>query len=352
MTAPTEEIGRLSEAFRRFAVNECRAYCRFYEDITERVADEPDVLALVETRLPGQPAPNILMAAVRFLLAGGVEHPLARGYARADEQGRDAEGASAWPAFRDFCLERGEAIRRIAATHRVQTNEVGRSAALRVGAAHALREVLDRPVALVDVGTSAGLNLFLDRVRVRYRRDGAAPLEVGPPHAPVVLECALRGARTPTVELPRRVEARVGLDLHPVDVRDPLALRWLEALMWPGQAERVRRLRAAVAMVRREPPDLREGDAAELLPDVLERLPARTTACVLHSAAWQQMGPETHARIRAALAQAARSRPVAEVGLVSEGNPFELVVTRPGEGEPTRVGRAHAHGEWLEWLAY
>jgi hypothetical protein len=97
---------------------------------------------------------------------------------------------------------------------------------------------LPQPLALLEVGTSAGLCLYPDRYAYRY---GDHRLGTGEP----VLECAATGL-TPPERLPE-VVWRAGLDLNPLDVTDPADVAWLDALIWPEHAHRRARLRAAAA---------------------------------------------------------------------------------------------------------
>ena len=62
---------------------------------------------------------------------------------------------------------------------------------------------------------------------------------------------------------------RRGIDLEPVDVTTAEGERLLEAFVWPDQLERRERLRAAIATVRDDPPELLRGDYVDLLPAVL-----------------------------------------------------------------------------------
>jgi hypothetical protein len=346
-----DRLARLADAFRRFSLVECRGYCRFYEDLSLRIADEPAILALCERRLPGQPAPNVLFGAVRRLLLRGDPHPLGRHYARAAREGTAADGTSAWPDFRDFCHAHREEIARLVESRRVQTNEVGRCAAFLV----ALASVIDppaAPVALLDVGTSAGLNLLLDRYGYRFRLPDGRTLAAGAPDSAVVLDCEVRGGRPPVPSAPPRVVARLGIDLHPVDVRRDDEVLWLRALIWPDRPERERRLLDAVAIARRERLDLREGNAADLLPGAIEDLPKDALVCVLQSAFRHQLTASDRARVEGALRDASRRRPLVRVATESpDGRDFDVVVTAPLSLDERLVGRAHPHGLWLEWFA-
>src|SRR5205085_1814788 len=145
------------------------------------------------------------------------------------------------------------------------------------------------PLALVEIGASVGLNLLWDRYGYDYG-DGASYGDAG---SPVRITCTVRGDRRPWVPavLPR-VRYRVGLDLNPVDVRDPEAALWLRALVWPEHAGRAALLQRALEVARRDPPSLIKGDALDLLPAVLPAVPHDVALCVFHTFTVNQFSAE------------------------------------------------------------
>ena len=142
----------------RFADQECRGYSPLYERISRAIAGDEELLALVQRTPPSSHQPNLLLAAVHDLLLSGVEHPLAEVYS-------GSSSADPVPLFRDFCLTHRDAVQALLVSRHTQTNECGRSAAI-VPALRWVSEQLGEPLALVDVGASAGLNLLCDRYRL------------------------------------------------------------------------------------------------------------------------------------------------------------------------------------------
>ena len=137
-------------------------------------------------------------------------------------------------------------------TRRVQTNEPARCAVLLP-----VLSQLPQPLALIEVGASAGLTLLFDQYNYDYAGHRVAGSD---PHAPT-LYCQPRGP----VPLPSRVPAiawRAGLDLNPLRVTDDADVRWLSCLVWPGESDRAARLAAAIAVARRDPPAVHRGDLA------------------------------------------------------------------------------------------
>ncbi|KKI18496.1 DUF2332 domain-containing protein [Sphingomonas sp. Ag1] len=228
-----------------------------------------------------------------------------------------------------------------------QTNEPGRSAALMMGLLQVARR-FGQPIELLEIGSSAGLNLLIDR----YRFDLGGTI-VGPDASPVTIRPEWRGA-APAPEAVRFASVR-GVDINPIDVRDPAAAQRLIAYSWVDVPERAARLEAAFAMFAADPPRLDAGDAAAWIEERLaEPQPRGVTRVLMHSVVWQYLGPERQARIRAAMLAAAQEaddeRPLAWVRM--EPNKQSAVQevwvqAWPGAATPVRVAQTHAHGTWV-----
>ena len=157
-----------------------------------------------------------------------------------------------------------------------QTNEPGRCAALLPVLAG-----LPEPLALLEVGASAGLCLFPDCYAYDYGGTVLGP--EAPPLAPPVFPCAVNAATPLPRRLPRIVW-RAGLDLDPIDLSDPGEVAWLEALVWPEQTERLARLRAAITIAAEEKPRLVKGDLRTDLAALAREAPKDATLVVFHTA--------------------------------------------------------------------
>lgn len=332
----------LSRRFRRFAREECRGYCPVYERVCTALADDAEVLALVDGARPGVPRPNILLAAARYLALGDAEHG-AWGHLVAANACPDDDP---WPSFRDLVLGRAARVRELVATRGVQTNEVGRSALLGPALGVAAR-LAGTPIGLLEIGCSAGLNVHWDRYRAEYPAHGAW----GPEDSPVRLRCEVRGAPPPLAPL-ADVAWRLGVDREPVDVRDDDDALWLRALVWPGQADREARLLAAIALARRDPPPVTRGDALEDLPRLLEEIPRDVTPVVMHSMVLNQLGEVGRGRLMQLLDRAGARRSVWRVGLEQgrHGRPRLHLARHDGAATTACIlARTQPHGAWMEW---
>lgn len=339
----------LRHAFERFARVEAPDLdSPMYAELAAGVANDDELLALAALRRRGQPAPNMLFGAVQYLLLRGVEHPLAAHYPILS--GPEPTPGPAFPAFRAFCHEHPDRVGELIAARRTQTQVVRRCTCL-LPAFGLIHREAGAPLALIDVGASAGLNLNFDRYAYRYLRAGSEVLRWGKGGARVELEADLRGPGTmpaPPPEIP--VASRDGIDLNPIDLADSDELLWLRALIWPEHVERHAQLVDAAAQLKDSPIRLHRGDASRDLPHLLERVPADVALVVYSTIALYQVPRDGRRRITEALEARSRERPVWQVAL--EGvHPPSLTLTRyrSGSAETELLARASPHGWWIEW---
>jgi len=362
------DLGNLAEQFRRFALGVGRDGAARYAAIAEGVASDEALLALVAGAPPDQRRPNILLAAVHFLLLSGIDDPLAAHYPTVlawrgeDPAGARPEHADPFGAFAAFCVRHREAVAQLVATRATQTNEVGRCRAI-LPALSTVAARAGAPVGVVELGAAAGLNLLFDRYG--YDFDGVPS---GDTSSPVQLRCEVREGRPPTALPP--VAARVGLDRRPVDVRDDDQARWLLACQWPDHLDRFEIARQALAVSRSvaDPPVLRRGDAVADLASVVAEVPGDAHLCVLHTWVAAYLTPEDQRALCDAVAAVASTRPVSwlfaeapyEVpglpvppppgGRVRGATALVLVEESPGAARVARrLADVHAHGRWLHW---
>jgi hypothetical protein len=241
-----------AEQYRRFAAREARGNSATYEQLAHEVAEDRKLMALIDRLPEPKRQPNLLLASVRFL-GGPTEDP---------------------QAFRTWTVAHWDQVRATMLRRRTQTNESGRCTTLLPVLAG-----LAQPLALIEVGASAGLCLYPDRYQYRY---GDHP-PIGPADSPVTLTCHTTGP----VPLPERLPTvawRAGIDLNPLDVRNTDDVHWLECLIWPEQNDRLARLRNAVRIAQADPPHLVRGDLNEAVGELVAQVPQGVTPVVFHSA--------------------------------------------------------------------
>lgn len=274
--------------------------------------------------------------------------------------GGTSPGTDLWRAFRRLCTDHAEELRELLATRHTQTNEVGRCA-LFLPALAMIAEHTDEPLAQVDVGSSAGLTLLWPHYGYRF--------EPGPtlgPDRTVLLPCGVRGPAPLPTRLPPSVPG-VGLDLHPIDSTDTDAIRWLQACVWPDQADRFHRLHSALTLARTSPPLVRCGDAVDDVASlvlVAARVghPVVTTSWALSYLAANRQ--EQFAGVLDTLGKeldlswVAAESPQQTPGLALPHPPGAAHLTvltlrtwRSGSVHTVALATAHPHGYWLHWIS-
>lgn len=323
-----DERDHLAARYRRFAEDEARGRSPSYEAITRAIADDRATLDFLLSLPNDKRQPNLLLAALRHLF--GVQPD--------------------WDRFRATLMAHEDAIRALMRVRATQTNEPARCAVLLPVLAR-----LPQPIALIEVGASAGLCLLPDFYGYDYGRRALAPrpLSIEAPMFP-----CQASADTPLPEALPFIVWRAGLDLDPIDAADRTQVAWLETLVWPEQAERAARLRSALKVAALQKPRVDKGD---LLGDKLAELcalaPKSATLVVFHTAVLGYVADRAQRQRFAATVRALCPCWIA--------NEAPRVFPEHGEGatEPPSAGHflmavngsavawTDPHGASIEWIA-
>ena len=342
-------VGKVAESFRYYANTIYPGRSQLYVHLAMRVAEDEELLKVAAQASEKNALPNLFFAAVHFLLLRGEHHQLEAFYPSVNDTTRRYDYV--YPYFRSFVLEHELEIRDIIATRSVQTNEVTRCAILVPAFALVSRQARGRPLAMVEIGSSAGLTLLWDHYHYRYGES----LQCGPSNSPVQIECELRGMNKPPIpeEFPKIAWKR-GVDLNPLDLNDPKNVLWLRGLVWPEHQRRARQLEQAVEIARKKNPMIISGDALELLPKLVDQVDHDLSLCVYHSFTLS-LATKTHRdRLESILGKASEKRSVYWISFEwakdSETPLLELARFEKREVTQRKLARAQPHGEWLEWL--
>ncbi len=329
-----------------------------YYTLSVGVLDDPHMLEFATAYCPpSQPAANLLFAAVHYLLLSGSQHPLRDFYPDvvAAEKTPQAPSAETYAVFQDFVTAHLNAIQKLMETRLVQTNIARRTTCLLPLFGLLARESGNRPLSLIEMGTSAGLNLHWDRYHHRYEFATGEVREWGDASSPVHLSTEVRGsAPLPPFPADLRVGWRAGIDINPIDVNDTDAMRWLRALIFPEHLDRHHTLEAAARVARAHPAPITAGDVLEHLPAVLSQAPEDSPICVYATMVLYQLTPKARRTLWELLTEFSHSRPVSVI--VMDGVPegwSQLLIRDFKSGSYTKrtLADAHAHGRWLEWHA-
>ncbi|HEX4725140.1 MAG TPA: DUF2332 domain-containing protein [Pseudonocardiaceae bacterium] len=379
MTATATDLDVVRKRLRRFAEDEAMIESPLYAHLALAASEDDDVAGLLAVAPPEFARPTLLFAAVHRLVLAEPVSDLANYYPTVGgEYGVDGV---VWPTFRSFVLDRAAKVRELVATRTTQTNEVRRAALLYPAVARAAKQanqVSKGPIGLLELGTSAGLLLGLDRYGYRYQAADGEQLAAGPTKAPLVLSSVFSiadGAKRPPLPKNLAVAAKVGLDRNPIDLTDDEQLAWLEACVWADQPERVRLLNQAATAQVKDRPEFVTGDLVDDLAAAAARIPADLPLVVFNSHVLPYVPERRRPDFVAALAELAKERPLWWISQEAYGAVLRLVLPDradldhdgtskntplgvlgsvrwvDGRAEAVVLARTAAHGERIVWLA-
>lgn len=324
------DLVTIAERYRLFAAREAHGVSPIFEDWANGLAADASLLALLAPLPRIKQQPNLVFAAARWT-------------------GCPIDG---FGSFREWMLDHWPEVESTILSRSTQTNEAARCSAL-----IAALTGIEGPVALLEVGASAGLCLYPDRYSYRFAsRDGVVALDPADGVSRVMIPCVTSGDIPIPDRLPQ-VVWRAGIDQSPIDVRDPVELRWLETLIWPEHDDRVAWLHAAAQIAAADPPHLRRGDLVELLTSTAEWAPLDATLVVFHSAVLNYLPGERRDAFRRLVSEldavwvsneGMRVLPFIDEQLpsgVDGGGGFILA----RDGEPLAL--TGPHGQSIDWLS-
>ncbi|MGV3614413.1 MAG: DUF2332 domain-containing protein [Fimbriimonas sp.] len=330
------DLARVAAHFERVSTVEAVESSPLYADFARRAMASPEILEVARHARPNQPPAYLFFGAVQFLLSqeGSPFDP------------QDSPERT-WQRLLDVVHRRRPEVLDLLATKMVQTNEVRRSILLFTAFAYLSRPFPNRPIALVEIGTSAGFNLLFDRYG--YRFNGGDPF--GHLDSPVQIDTELRGELVPPTTLARTpIVSRTGVDLNPLDPNRQEDADWLRALIWPEHTERRQLLDAALLVRRAERVGTITGNAVDLLPDLLEEIPSDIVPFVFHTYVAYQMPAESKERLLREIDRQGRRRDVVHLhnGIVGD---LHATWYRSGERTDVSIANNDPHARWVEWLA-
>ncbi len=294
---------------------------------------------------PGSVPQLRLTAALHYLVLSGRAPALAAFYPSA---GGDRPASEVWPAALATIAERFDEVKE--RLHRtVQTNEPGRSAVLFAGLLWLTRRHR-RPIRLLEVGASAGLNLLADRYSYV-----TGDLELGDPASP--LRFVDPWVPPPPVDLARaaaelRIVARAGCDLAPLNPSRPADRLTLLSYIWPDELHRIDRMRAALSVAAHDPVPVAAASGSQWLPGALAAARDDELVVFWHSVMRQYVGPEEWS----AIVDALDGRPgVVHLSMepaLDTTARMQLTVRDPAGTPELRLAVCDDHGLPIRWDTY
>lgn len=339
------ELDVISDHFRTFS-KECTGSSRLYEYLSEKIAEDKDLLRLSSYAKEGQPVPNLLFGAVHYLLLLGKSDPLGLYYGSITANPGVAE--ESFPAFKQFCMQYKDEIIPIMASKYVQTNEVRRCAYL-YPVFCSIYTKLQRTLSLIEIGTSAGLQLQWDRYGYSYSSQPG--VIYGNPNAELVLSSDIVGDDRPHLLLHTPpVSDRIGMDLHVNNLSDAEDCLWLRALIWPEHAERRESFDKAAEIAQEGCVQLVEGNGVELLAEWAARVEPDSVLCIYHTHVANQFSMNDKSKLLQTIRQIGQQRDVCHIYNNIWDRHLHLDTYIDGVSQETMIADIDGHGRWFRWL--
>ena len=262
--------------------------------------------------------------------------------------GGDGNCADLWPRFRDV-LQRHEAVLRELVHRPVQTNEVGRCAALLGGFLEVTRQT-GLPLRLLEVGAAGGLILRWDQYRYEAGHEGW-----GDSQSPVRITGVFDGEH-PRFDVVANIVERHGCDASPIDPATEEGQLTLQSYVWPDQVERFRQLAAAINVAHRVSARVDQGQAPDWIETALADTIPGVATVVYHSIVWQYLSNVDRARFERVMAvageAATHSKPLAWLRFEPAGNVAEVRLQLWPGGKDRLLARSGFHGKPVHWLGH
>ena len=314
---------QIASAYTTFANREARGVSAIYENYARSVARNEGLLGRLKELPDGKQQPNLLFASTR--------HSVGLPDAKQD--------------FAEYVLEFWDTISPVILARSTQTNEPARCACL----LPALTQT-DGPLALIEVGASAGLCLLPDLYGYDYGHTILRPTKPGAP----VFPCKASKAAPIPKSVPQ-VTWRAGLDLNPLDLQDDDDVQWLRTLVWPEQTERLARLDAAIGIARQEPPRIVKGDLLHQTEALAAQAPSDARLVIFHTAVLNYVAPKIRKEFAALMGDLGAEWLANESPRVLPGVAVtDTLPAQPGAFVLSRNGLAIAltgpHGQFVDWL--
>ncbi|MDM5248914.1 DUF2332 domain-containing protein [Lysinibacillus sp. G4S2] len=336
-------LAKLSQQFRTFAKNECENSSPLYEHLANKIADDEEILKIATFIPQGQPVPNLLLAGVHYLLSSSQDE-LVHFYPSLTTTPKSIN--EVYPVFRAFVLSHSDELKALLQEKLVQTNEIRRCSYLYP----MMTEIYERhqkPLALIEIGASAGLQLGMDQYNYCYNQQ----LHVTNSDSSFVLSSENRGESLPaSISISPVVCQRIGIDLNPIDIHNKKELQWLQALIWPEHQERRLLLNQALPILKELDLQLIKGDGIKLLKDISREINQEAMLVVYHTHVANQIPMELRLELIEQLKEISMARSLYHCYNNIFDSQLHQDFIDQGEIESIRImERPDGHARWFMW---
>lgn len=333
---------KLATIFTRFAEQEAKGSSPLYEYWSLKIAQDIELLSLVQFIPNNQPKPNLFFAAVKYL-SFEKQHHLSYYY----KNSTPSEFAHSFIHLKDFCQQFREPLQDIFQTKLVQTNELNRAAYL-YPIFSGIQAKHQKPLSLIEIGTSAGLLLNLDQYRYEIE-EGETKQIYGNENSKVQIVAENIGQSIGELsEL--NIENRIGIDLNIVDLQQDEGYRWMQSLIWPEHIMRKQQLENVQELNSEVRKTLLEGDFLTLIPKIIEQQEITTQFIIFHTHVANQFSNELKQQLLQMLGEISYKQPIYHVYNNMYDHFVHVDYVCKGQTQVIKILKdVDNHGKYFEW---
>lgn len=338
-----------ARAYRHILSPEDRAANPGYARLCDELSTNVVALEIADEALSRRQNPTLILAILHYLSMRGTS-ALATAF---DELRGSGDPDSFASVVSNWLATHSDAVR-AELWRTTQTNEINRSAVFQRVIGDVARSRGEQHVALIDLGTSMGLNLYLDHYPVREHDDDN----------PLTITTSSLSAWFEPAPLPQ-LATRIGIDVNLLDPTNAEDVLWLRACLWPEQLRRRERFDAVLSSLHHWPRAQRvAGHVGDVLSDVLDSIDDQLPVYLVNSWVLAYVAADEQRALAEQIYDYAARRPLVWCSFEHPASTLELnfpsplapsprpggtqIVVTTSTRPPTHWGWCHPHGYWFE----
>ena len=341
------EIVQLKDWFKRFAETECKEVSPMYYKLSQNIAEDDELISIASFSKQRQPMPNLIFEAVHFLLLNNKDDELAKYYPSITA---DYKQDLPFELFKNFCLKNKEEIINIEQTKIVQTNSLNRTAYLMPMLSHLFE---DKEINIIDIGTSAGLTLNMDKYEYHY--NGKHSLG----KSGVKIKSEIKDGNLPKFNNPVRIIKKIGIDQNPLDLKIESNEKWLKALIWADLTERVEKMEQAISVAKQANIEFKKASDLVSFKRIIQEQNNNIPLVIYHTHMLYQFNQEERESFWKLIDEVGNKRDITYIATEGSrvfktdyglrGILVELTEYKNGTKNNRIIAETNGHANWIKW---
>jgi len=338
---------KLKDWFKRFADKECKGVSSLYFNLSNKIANDDKLIKIASFCKKRQPMPNLFLASIHYLLLNKPSEELSKYYPSITT---DYKQDLPFEMFKEFCLRNAAEIIALEQSKIVQTNALNRSAYIMPILSNLFDSV---KINLIDIGTSAGLTLNLDKYAYYYDNEYVTGEGL------VKIRSAIKEGELPNFKQILTINNKIGIDQNPLDLKIKENADWLKALIWADKVERIEKIEQAIKIARQENIQFEKASSIDKFEEIIYSQKVDVPLVIYHTHTLYQFTQEKRnefwnlidniGRKRDLIYLATENSQVLKNDYGVNGVVVELTKYQKGKKLSQIVAETNGHANWIKW---